>query len=58
MSKNIRAAVLASGLWYFEDAMRFRGAMAKSLNEAYTFADLMCFTRLQNKDCFDHTPQK
>ena len=43
MSKTIRAAVLASGLWDFEDAVRFRDAMVKTLNAAYTFADLMCF---------------
>ena len=57
MSKKIRAAVLASGLWDFEDAVRFRDAMAKTLNETYTFADL-CFVRLQNKGCFDHKPKK
>ena len=58
MSKKIRAAVLASGLWEFEDAVRFRDAMAKTLNGAYTFVDLMCFMCLQNRDCFDHkTPE-
>ena len=58
MSKHIRVVVLASGLWDFKDAVRFRDAMAKTLNEAYTFADLMCFMCLQNSDCFDHNPQK
>ena len=57
MSKKIRAAVLASGLWDFKDAVRFRDAMAKTLNEAYTFADLLCFMCLQNSECFDHNSQ-
>ena len=56
MSKKIRVVVFASGLWDFKDAVRFRDAMAKTLNEAYTFADLMCFMCLQNSDCFDHNP--
>ena len=58
MSNKIRTAVLASGLWEFEDAVRFRDAMAKTLNEAYTFADLLCFMCLHNSDCFDQNPQK
>ena len=58
MSKNIRVVVFASGLWDFEDAVRFRDAMAKTLNEAYTLADLLCFMCLQNSECFDHNPQK
>ena len=58
MSKNHRSAMLASGLWDFEDAVRFRDAMAKTLNEAYTFADLMCFMCMHNRGCFDHKPQK
>ncbi len=47
MSQHVRAVVIASGLWEFEDAVRFRDAMAKTLNEAYTFADIMCFMCLQ-----------
>ena len=57
-SNKIRVVVLASGLWDFEDAMRFRDAMAKTLTEVYTFADLMCFMCLQNKNSFDHKPRK
>ena len=57
LSKTIRAAALASGLWDFKDAVRFRDAMAKTLNEAYTFADLMCFMCLQNAegDCSERS---
>ena len=58
MSKQISVVVFAIDLWDFEDAMRFRCAMVKPLDEVYTFADLIFFMCLQNKDCFDHKPQK
>ena len=45
--KKNRAVVLASGLWDFEDAVRLRDAMAQTLNEAYTFVDLLCFMCLK-----------
>ena len=50
MSKKVRKNVIASGLWEFEDAVRFRDALAKTLNEDYTFGDLICFMCLQQSD--------
>ena len=47
MSVHVRDAVKANGLWHYDDAVRFRDAMAATLKESYTFADIICFICLQ-----------
>jgi len=47
MSVHVRDAVKSNGLWHYDDAVRFRDAMAATLKESYTFVDIICFICLQ-----------